>query len=734
MNGRKKYATYYRFAAWLAVVVLVNAAGLTLFFRADLTQSGVYSLSRASREAVAGLSEPLTINVFFTKNLPAPYNGIERYLHDLLEEYAVHSNRYFNYRFYDVSPEEGDIGEAAKANQELARDYGIYPVQVQDIEQDEVKFQRAYMGMVFIHGDVVDKIPAITSTDGLEYTITSKIETMSNKISTLVGMEEPVSVTMLFSPALIDIAPHVRMDGLAALPERVEGIIGELNGTYYGRLAFSTADPSADSLATERWKRYNLVTLRWQSIRDRAGNEMVKPGLGTAAIVVQKGEKFRTIPLIEVFNVPLFGTQYRLADLETLGERVGEAVDDVIDINKKIGYLADHGTPPLQGGQMFPGQQGQDGLTNFSRMVSGNYSIVEVRLADGPIPDGIDCLIIAGPREPFNDWELFQIDQFLMRGKSLAVFYDAFDEMQMPQGQQQRGPMFLPVDTGLEKLLDHYGASVKRSYVLDTNCYEQQLPAAYGGGVQPIYFAPVIRDDKINDGLRFMRHVKALITVKSSPVELRSDVLESNDLSGEVVFSSSDQSWEMSGRIDLSPWALQPPADPGEMQSYPLAVLVTGGFPSWFAGKPVPGKPEPEDETAAAEGAEPEAAAEEPGRETPEEVSGEGAVIERGRPGMLFLLASSEVLRNNVIDEEGRGTSATFAMNVLDHLNGRDAYAEMRGKSQRFNPLRDTGPGVKTFVKTLNIAGLPVIVVAFGVIVWALRSRRKRAIQTMFGG
>ncbi|MDD3643732.1 MAG: Gldg family protein, partial [Candidatus Krumholzibacteria bacterium] len=507
---------------------------------------------------------------------------------------------------------------------------------------------------------------------------------------------------------------------------------------YYGKLSFSSADPAADSLAAERWKRYNLVTLRWQAIRDRAGSELVPPGTGTAAIVVMKDDRFRTIPLIEVFNVPLFGTQYRLADLETLGERIGEAVDDVIDINKKIGYLADHGTPPLQGGQMFPGQQGQDGLTNFNRIISENYSIVEVRLADGPIPDGIDCLVIAGPREPFNDWELFQIDQFLMRGRSLAVFYDAFDEMQMPQGQQQRGPMFLPVDTGLEKLLDHYGATVKRSYVLDTNCYEQQLPAAYGGGVQPIYFAPVIKDEKINDELKFMRHVKALITVKSSPVELKGDVLETHGLDGAVVFSSSDQSWEMSGRIDLSPWAMQPPTDPEQMQSFPLAALITGEFPSHFAGKPVPEKPEPEDETAGEEPGEtgaPEAAAAQPAREPAAgELTGEGAVIDQGRPGMLFVLASSEVLRNNVIDEEGRGTSATFVMNVIDHLNGRDAYAEMRGKSQRFNPLRDTAPGVKTFVKTLNIAGLPVIVVACGVVVWALRSRRKRAIQAIFGG
>ncbi len=127
MNRQMRMGKYYRFLVYLVVVILVNVAGQTLFLRADLTSNGIYSLSKASSEAVGNLSEPLTINVFFTRNLPAPHNNTERYLRDLLEEYSVKSNRYFNYRFYDVSPEEGDIGEDEKHNQQLARDFGIQP-------------------------------------------------------------------------------------------------------------------------------------------------------------------------------------------------------------------------------------------------------------------------------------------------------------------------------------------------------------------------------------------------------------------------------------------------------------------------------------------------------------------------------------------------------------------------------------------------------------------------------
>jgi ABC-2 type transport system permease protein len=739
MTGTKQFGKYYKFIAYLVVVVLVNVVGLTIFFRADLTSGGVYSLSDASRHAVSALSEPLTINVFFTRNLPAPHNNTERYLHDLLEEYAVHSSKYFNYRFYDVSAEEGDIDEDARQNQEMARNYGIYPVQIQNIEQDEVKFQNAYMGMVMIHGDVIDKIPAITTTEGLEYTITSKIEKLSNKISVLVNLEEPVRVKLFFSSALEAIAPQLRMDGLMDVPFRIESIIDGLNDKYYGKVAFTRLDPTADPSLDEQVARYNILTLRWPSMKDHSGNEVLAAGHASAGIVVEWGNMFESMPLISVINLPLFGTQYQLADMEGLEEKLGEMIDDVIDINKKIGYLSDHGTPAMGRMPQIPNMpQQQDALGNFNGLLSETYSISNVRLKDGEIPEGIDCLIIAGPREPLSDYALFQIDQFLMEGKSLAIFLDSFEEI-MPSQEQgwdsyNRGPVYRPINSGLEKLLNHYGIGMKKSYVLDKKCFEQRLPQMYGGGKRPIYYAPIIQSEHINRDLPFLHNIKALITLKSSPVELRKDALESSGLWSAALFSSSDESWEMSGRIDLNPWAMQPPTNPDEMESRPLAVLVEGEFPSYFAGKEIPEKPAKEEsEPPEGEGEEePEAVEQE---ESPmEDITGEGAIIERGKPGRLFLIGTSEILRDNVIDEGGKSTSATFVMNLLDHLNGRLAYAEMRSKMQQFNPLRETTAGIKTFVKSLNIAGLPVIIVLFGIMVWVRRSARKRSIEMMFGG
>lgn len=168
MIGKKGSENYTKFFIYLIVIILINLASTTFFFRVDLTENNSYSISKASKEVVSTLSEPLTINVFFTKNLPAPHNSTEQYIRDLLEEYSLSSNQFFNYRFFDVSPDEGDTTPEAKKNQELARSYGVHPIQIQIVDNDEVKFQKAYMGLVIIHGDIIERIPTITSTEMLE--------------------------------------------------------------------------------------------------------------------------------------------------------------------------------------------------------------------------------------------------------------------------------------------------------------------------------------------------------------------------------------------------------------------------------------------------------------------------------------------------------------------------------------------------------------------------------------
>jgi ABC-type uncharacterized transport system involved in gliding motility auxiliary subunit len=380
---------------------------------------------------------------------------------------------------------------------------------------------------------------------------------------------------------------------------------------------------------------------------------------------------------------------------------------------------------------------------NFRSLISQSYTLKPVNLKAESIPDNLNSMVIARPTLPFSDYELFQIDQFLMKGKNLILILDRF--MEVRPGNQQGGnfgaqqPVYVPLDTGLEKLLGHYGIRIKKSYVMDENCYRQELPAQLGGGQRPIYFAPIIKSQFINKDLDFMKSIKVMIALKISPLELDSERLTANGLKATQLVASSEKSWEMSGRITLNPMFIQPPSTKDEMQSKPLAYILAGEFPSYFAGKPIPLKeidettPDDKENEAAKQTTSNEAS--DTGTQSEIDISKivtDGQFIAKGKPGKIFLMASAEMLKDNVLDAGGRGPNATYMLNVIDYLNGREDIAVMRGKEQRFNPLDDTKAGTKTFVKTLNIIGLPAFVVLFGIAVWFRRHTRKKNIQMMF--
>ena len=236
----------------------------------------------------------------------------------------------------------------------------------------------------------------------------------------------------------------------------------------------------------------------------------------------------------------------------------------------------------------------------------------------------------------------------------------------MPSQQQQRppgynqGPTYVPLNTGLEKLLEHYGIRIKKSYVMDQNCYRQQLPSAFGGGERAIYFAPVIKNEFINNELAFMEHIKGLITLKISPLELNTGRAAESGLRTHKLFASSGKSWEMSERINLNPLFIRPPQAPEGQQGLPLAYLLEGEFPSYFARKPIPEKKptaEPAEKKEGEQGVEKKAGLDISG------IKGEAEVLSKGKPGKILLVASSEMLRDNLLDARGKGPNATFIMN-----------------------------------------------------------------------
>jgi len=426
MNFVSSSSKYTKFMTYIVVVVLLNIAGLTLFQRIDLTAGNLYSISEVSKQVVSTLTEPLTINVFFTKNLPAPHNNTERYIHDLMSEYAASANRYFNYRFYDVSPAQNELSDIKAENQALANSFGIRPIQIQVVEKDEVKFMKAYMGLVVIHGDQIERLDTITSTDGLEYRLTMAIRKLNNKVSALLALKDSIQVDLYLSSSLRDVAPVMKLEGLNELPKEVEAMVARINSKSYGKLKFAHIDPTKDPSVQQEFEQHKLLQLNWPAL----DNDRIPAGKGAIGLVMTYGSKSVTSPVMRVIKIPIFGTQYQLTELDQLEETIAANLESLIDINQNLGILTDHGSLPIVSApQQNPFGQQPESAQNFRALASQNYSMKPLALKEESLADSFNCLVLPGPSEPFSDYDLFQIDQFLMKGKSLAIFMDSLREV-----------------------------------------------------------------------------------------------------------------------------------------------------------------------------------------------------------------------------------------------------------------------------------------------------------------
>ena len=518
------------------------------------------------------------------------------------------------------------------------------------------------------------------------------------------------------------------LKGLDSYPEMVKKIVDELNPKTYDKLVFQRIDPTTDPQAAKELEKLDIMEINWPAIQQAN----VEPGKGLIGLLLRNQKDTRVIPILHVLRLPIFGTQYQLADMASVKEEIGVNLDRLVNINEDLGYLESYGTLSVNNfGAMSPQQN--DTADVFKRLIEKTYTLKPVQLKDQTIPAGLKCLVIARPTEKFSDYALYQIDQALMRGTNLAIFTDAFKETR-PPGQQpfmaNQMPSYVPMDTGLQKLLDHYGVRIKKSIVLDENCYRQRRPAQQGGGEQPIYFAPIIQNQHINKSLDYMKNIKGLITLKISPLELDQKSLDAEKVTAHELFASSDKSWEMRDRINFNPMFMQPPASDKEMHSYPLAYLLEGSFSSYFKGKPMPEKPvekKDEEQPAKEKGAQPDAT-----KPDLSQITEKGTFREQSPPAKILVVASSEMLKDQLLDEDGKSTNAMFVLNMIDVLNGREALAAMRSKVQRFNPLNETSPATKTIIKAVNIAGLPILVIVLGLVIWMHRHTRRKKIQAMF--
>lgn len=204
-----------------AILVVSNVlAGSFALGRFDLTKNDTYSLSEGSTELARSLEDEMVITAYFSGNLPPPFNSTERYVRDLLSEYAAASNGNIRVRFVD--PDE-------KEEEEKAEQDGVQRVGQRVYANDSVSVVEGYRGIAISYLGKTMAIPVIAETGGLEYSITMLMKQMIGekvRVGVVGGHEGPSLDSEL--AVLRRVMPTYQLDSVdlkGELPDGIEALL-----------------------------------------------------------------------------------------------------------------------------------------------------------------------------------------------------------------------------------------------------------------------------------------------------------------------------------------------------------------------------------------------------------------------------------------------------------------------------------------------------------------------------
>ena len=101
-STNKTVNRYIVFTMYLVIIILVNIFSINFPLKLDLTQNKVFTLSEATKEALAQLTEPLIVKGFFSQNLAPPENMVEQEVRDILDEFAGYAPDLLNFTLYKM--------------------------------------------------------------------------------------------------------------------------------------------------------------------------------------------------------------------------------------------------------------------------------------------------------------------------------------------------------------------------------------------------------------------------------------------------------------------------------------------------------------------------------------------------------------------------------------------------------------------------------------------------------
>jgi ABC-2 type transport system permease protein len=662
--------------------------------RLDLTEGRMYTLAPQTRELLQEPEEPLEIFFFYTARdrLHEKLRPLVSPISDILKEFAAASEGRVTARIVEWDT-------ADKATQDRATEhFGVKPLPIQMQTSDEETVRNTFFSIVVAYGDQFQRfdqsdlyriVPIGSGLDiearlqNVEYLLAKAIYKVIRGFQSigaaLATNNMSARIELYFSAA--DSLPEF----LKKVPGYAAKVAKKLSDEAMGRLKVESVvvgdKPEDDALKKRLHAEYRLRPIQTDLFSDK--------GIYSYA-VINAGGQFVPVPLV------------------TLGEEMSEfEVREAIEGQLKTlipGFLMTVGvmTPDASKNPMAQMMGQRPPPPEYADMVArleGEFDVRKIDLSEGKqIPRQITVLVIVRP-ESLSDKAIYEIDQFLMRGGRLVVCADAYSfDLERAIQLRDHNTLKKVEWDDFRKFLRHLGADVGESMILDTRSEVVRMarPKGRRGEIEFFdvkfpYFVYVEAPNGFDQTHDIVAKQSFILVQWATPVRAATAQAAADGkeaLPGvpegvtarEIAWTSPESSLsqditeaQAQERLNYAP--------PKDAQRQPIALVLTGVFPSYFAGKPIPGTEKP---------AAPESKGTDSAASRPDDQS-RGIRLDRSKETSVVVVGDSDFVSPIVAQAfdvtTGFGQNLAFLRNAIDFGGPEARLMAIRNRENVQRPL-----------------------------------------------
>lgn len=450
---------------------------------------------------------------------------------------------------------------------------------------------------------------------------------------------------------------------LAAGNRAVRDLLSEYQKASGGKILVNYLDPGKDAALAQEAAKEGIPPLRFNVVQ-KDKYEVTNGYLGLAVIFKDKKQ---VIPMVE--------------NAATLEYDLGAAVSRVVaDKTPTIGIA----TGPAV--RLSP-QNDFRLMTDWWRR---QYFVIEFEFSGNePVPTDVDVLILPGIARTLSKREQYVLDQFLQRGRGLAIFSEGA-RVDLSNLSASAAP------TGLEDLLSAWGVKLNNNLVMDASNELQGFRSEFQQFFLP--YPPLVKAVKggFNRESGLVNKLEGVVFPFVSSVEIWPEKLTDKTKAVALV-NSTERAWAQEGSFILAPQIIPPPTATGAKT---LAVMLTGSFSSPFR------------------------------RETIPPLEGNKIVNKDDKDnfrestdnGRLVVVGDADFLTDQYVQR--LPANAALAGNLVDGLAGDEGLISIRSKTTTDRPLRQISEGARSGIKWANILGMTALFAWYGLIRF---TRRRKA-------